>query len=76
MKLSVSLPVEDVTLLDEYARASGLTSRSAAVHQAIRLLRLQHLEQDYSAAWDEWESSGEEAAWSGTATDGLDSAAR
>ena len=67
MKLSVSLPEADVTTLDEFARASGLPSRSAAIQVAIRLLRNPDLEQDYAAAWDEWESSGEEEAWEATA---------
>src|SRR5450759_4149967 len=76
MKLSVSLRDEDVAVLDEYARMSGLPSRSAVVQHAIRLLRLPELEQDYAAAWDEWESSGEQAAWDGTAADGLTDASR
>jgi len=76
MKLSVSLPEEDVAVLDEYARTSGLSSRSAALQQAIRLLRHVDLEQDYASAWDEWESSGEQASWDGTAADGLADAAR
>lgn len=71
MKLSVSLPAEDVALLDEYARTSGLPSRSAAVQHAIGLLRHADLEQDYAAAWKDWESSGERAAWEGTVGDGL-----
>jgi Arc/MetJ-type ribon-helix-helix transcriptional regulator len=76
MKLSISLPDEDVAALDEYARASGLRSRSAAVQRAIRLLRHPDLDQDYAAAWDEWESSGERAAWETTIADGLADAAR
>lgn len=76
MKLSVSLPEEDVAVLDAYARTSGLRSRSAVVQRAIRMLRLPDLEQDYAAAWEEWESSGEQAAWDGTALDGMDDAAR
>jgi Arc/MetJ-type ribon-helix-helix transcriptional regulator len=76
MKLSISLPEEDVAVLDEYARTSGLRSRSAAVQQAIRLLRHPDLEHDYAAAWDEWESSGERAAWETTTADGLADAAR
>jgi len=75
MKLSISLPDEDVAVLDEYARASGLRSRSAAVQQAIRLLRHPDLEDDYAAAWEEWESSGERAAWETTTADGLSDAA-
>ena len=76
MKLSISLPDEDVAALDEYARATGLRSRSAAVQQAIRLLQHPDLEQDYAAAWDDWESSGERAAWETTTADGLADAAR
>ncbi len=76
MKLSVSLPDEDVAILDEYARASGLRSRSAALHHAVRMLRLPQLEQDYEAAWQEWEASGDHAAWSVTAADGVADAAR
>lgn len=76
MKLSVSLSADDVTILDEFARTTGLPSRSAAVHFAVRLLRLPALEDDYAAAWDEWESSGEQAAWDNTAADGMADAAR
>ncbi len=76
MKLSVSLPDEDVAVLDEYARASGLATRSAVVQYAIRLLRFPDLEQDYASAWEDWESSGDQAAWDGTAADGLADAAR
>lgn len=76
MKLSVSLPAEDVALLDEYARASGLPSRSAALHHAVRMLRLPELEQDYEVAWQEWEASGEEALWSVTAAEDVADAAR
>lgn len=76
MKLSISLPPEDVAALDEYARASGLTSRSAAVQHAIRFLHYPELEDDYAAAWEEWDSSGERAAWETTTADGLTDAAR
>lgn len=76
MKLSVSLPDEDVALLDEYVRTAGLASRSAAVQHAVRLLRHPDLEQDYEAAWAEWDGSGEQSVWDGTAADGLVDAAR
>ena len=76
MKISVSLPEEDVALLDEYAHSSGLPSRSAALQHAIHLLRHPDLEQDYASAWDEWESSGDEALWEATTADGLTDAAR
>jgi Arc/MetJ-type ribon-helix-helix transcriptional regulator len=75
VKLSVSLSDEDVTLLDEYARSSGLKSRSAVVQHALRLLRQAELEQDYAAAWAEWETGNEEA-WDATVADGLANASR
>lgn len=71
MKLSVSLPDDDVALLDEHARTAGLGSRSAALHQAIRLLRRSGLEDDYAAAWEDWDRSGEREMWETTASDGL-----
>lgn len=73
MKLSVSLPEEDVAILDEYARTAGLPSRSAALKHAVRMLRLPGLEQDYEAAWQEWEASGDQSTWDATAADGIDS---
>jgi antitoxin MazE9 len=76
MKLSVSLPEEDVATLDEYAHTSGLPSRSAALQHAIQLLRHTDLEQDYAAAWDEWQSSGDQVSWEAAAADGLADAAR
>ena len=76
MKISVSLPEEDVATLDEFARTTGLRSRSAVLHHAVGMLRLPELERDYEAAWDEWESSGELMAWDPTAGDGVVNAAR
>ena len=70
MKVSVSIPDDDVRFLDEYAREQGLESRSAAVHRAVRLLRTAELAEAYQAAWEEWGSSGAEA-WGPTAGDGV-----
>ena len=70
------MPDEEVALLDEFARTAGLPSRSAALRHAIRLLRLPELERDYEAAWDEWEASGEQAAWTTTSAAGISDAAR
>ena len=71
MKLSVSLPGDDVEFLDAYAREQGLDSRSAAVHRAVRLLRTAELAAPYEAAWDEWETKGDADPWEATAGDGL-----
>jgi metal-responsive CopG/Arc/MetJ family transcriptional regulator len=76
MKISVSLPDEDVALLDEFAHTAGLPSRSAALHQAVQMLRLPNLEQDYEAAWQEWEASGDHAAWGAATVDVVADAAR
>lgn len=71
MKVSVSLRGEDVEFLDAYAEAHAFPSRSAAVQQAIRLLRLGELGDAYGPAWAEWASSGEADVWERTVDDGL-----
>ncbi|MBX3030262.1 MAG: ribbon-helix-helix protein, CopG family [Chloroflexi bacterium] len=71
MKISVSLPGEDVEFLDAYARERDLDSRSAAVHRAVRLLRAAELGGAYEHAWDEWAASGAAEAWESLASDGL-----
>jgi Arc/MetJ-type ribon-helix-helix transcriptional regulator len=71
VKLSVSLSEDDVALLDAYAQSSGLRSRSAVVQHALRRLREVDLEADYTAAWREWDRSGERQAWEATSADGL-----
>ena len=71
VKLSVSLPDDDVARLDEYIRTAGVASRSAAIQQAIRLLAEAGLEDDYAAAFQEWEDSGDRDAWDSTVRDGL-----
>lgn len=71
MKVSVSLPGEDVRFLDEYAQEQGLESRSAALHQAVRLLRAAELGASYESAWNEWTAAGDAELWDRTAGDGL-----
>ena len=71
MKLSVSIPEEDVAALDKHIRKVGLRSRSAAIQRAIRLLEQTGLEEDYAAAWKEWDDSGDRAVWEKAAKDGL-----
>lgn len=72
MKISVSLPEEDVAFLDSYAKEGDGSSRSAAVHDAIALLRTAHLMTDYAQAFDEWIDSGEAAVWDAVVADGLE----
>lgn len=76
MKISVSLTEADLATLDEFASSAGLPSRSAAVQAAVRGLRLTGLEDDYAAAWQQWDATGDQASWDGTASDGLADAAR
>ena len=71
MKVSVSLPDEDVEFLDSYARAQRMASRSAAVHKAVGLLRASQLERAYEEAWAAWSADGDAGAWEAAAGDGL-----
>jgi Arc/MetJ-type ribon-helix-helix transcriptional regulator len=71
MKLSVSLPDEDVEFLDEYARAVGASSRSAVVQRAVRLLRSTQLGAAYTQAWEEWDRSDDSEIWESTCADGM-----
>lgn len=71
MKVSVSLPGEDIEFLDAYAHEQGLDSRSAALHRAVRLLRAVELGGTYEAAWEEWAAQGDDTLWESTTGDGL-----
>lgn len=71
MKVSVSLPQDDVHFLDEYSQKAGLESRSAALQKAVRLLRTAELGEAYAAAWEEWFASGDAETWDATVSDGL-----
>jgi Arc/MetJ-type ribon-helix-helix transcriptional regulator len=72
MKVSVSLPDEDIEFLDAYAASQGVGSRSAALHRAVRLLRASELGPAYEDAWMEWSQSDEERLWETTTRDGLE----
>jgi Arc/MetJ-type ribon-helix-helix transcriptional regulator len=72
VKLSISMSEDDVRYLDEQAERRGYGSRSAVLQQAVRLLREHDLGDAYEEAWRDWMDSGEEAAWSATAADGLE----
>ena len=71
MKVSVSLPDEDVEFLDQYARSIGASSRSAVIQRAIQLMRATELGPAYAQAWEEWAAEGDAAAWDGVAGDGI-----
>jgi metal-responsive CopG/Arc/MetJ family transcriptional regulator len=73
MKLSVSLPDEQVMALDRLAAEQGLPTRSAAVQRAVALYVIDGLQAEYDKAFEEWEASGEAAVWESVAGDGLES---
>ena len=63
MKVSVSIPVEDVEFLDNYTKIHQIASRSAALHRAIRLLRASELTDAYAEAFAEWANDPANDAW-------------
>lgn len=71
MKISISLPDEDVEFLDSYAQSEGYKSRSAVVHTAVRILRSSKLGNAYADAWMEWDESGDAEIWDQATSDGL-----
>jgi Arc/MetJ-type ribon-helix-helix transcriptional regulator len=71
MKVSVSLPDDDVEYLDTYARTRRLGSRSAALQRAVRLLRASELGAAYEDAWTTWDEGGDAEAWDAATDDGL-----
>jgi len=71
MKVSVSLPDDDVEFLDAYAETNGIASRSAVLHKAVRLLRASELGDAYEDSWTTWAADGDAAAWGGVVGDGL-----
>ena len=70
MKVSVSLPDDDVEFLDGYAHRQGFDSRSAVLHKAVRLLRASELGAAYEEAWAEWERSDDAVLWDSAVADG------
>jgi Arc/MetJ-type ribon-helix-helix transcriptional regulator len=73
MKVSVSLPEDDVEFLDSYAQAQGIESRSAVLQRAVGLLRATQLGDAYEEAWASWAASDDASAWEAAIADGLGS---
>ncbi|MFN8088617.1 MAG: ribbon-helix-helix domain-containing protein [Mycobacterium sp.] len=76
MKLSVSMPDEDVAVLDDYIKRAGLPSRSAGIQRAVQMLRYPALENDYAGAWAEWFGTQDAEGWDHTIGDGVADASR
>ena len=72
MKLSVSLPDDDVRFLDEYAAQEGIDSRSAVLQRAVRLLKSAGLGRAYELAWQEWNASADSMLWESAVADGFE----
>ena len=70
MKLSISLPAEEVGFLDAYARSRSIKSRSGVIQTALRLLRTSELADDYASAWAEWDEE-DDKTWDRSSRDGL-----
>ena len=70
MKLSISLPEEEVGFVDAYARSQGIKSRSGVIQTALRLLRTRELADDYASAWAEWDEE-DDKTWDRSSRDGL-----
>jgi len=58
--VGMSLPEDDIRFLDAYAANRAMPTRSAALQQAIRLLRAMESGDEYAAAWEERSRSGDE----------------
>ena len=76
MKLSVSIPEQDVEFIDIYASEHGVETRSGVVQRALTLLRTTELGEDYAAAWVEWDASEDGNLWDAVAADGIAESAR
>jgi Arc/MetJ-type ribon-helix-helix transcriptional regulator len=71
MKISVSLPSDDVEFLDGYVRSQRVGSRSAVVRKAVGLLSASELGSACEDALQEWSDSGEATAWETAVGDGI-----
>ncbi|AYF96933.1 ribbon-helix-helix domain-containing protein [Protaetiibacter intestinalis] len=67
VKVSVSIPHDDLAYLDTQTLSGRYASRSAALHDAIRMLRESELADAYAEAYGEWQDD----EWENTAADGL-----
>lgn len=67
VKISVSLDKSDIAYLDAEQLDGRYPSRSAAVHDAIRLLRESRLADAYAEAFAEWSDD----EWDASSADGI-----
>lgn len=70
-KVSLSLAEDDIAYLDTETLEGRFASRSAAVQEAVRLLRESRLADAYAEAFGEWRDAGDELAWDAAMPDGI-----
>jgi Arc/MetJ-type ribon-helix-helix transcriptional regulator len=70
-KVSLSLDAGDIAFLDRETLDGRFASRSAAVQEAVRLLRQSRLDDAYAEAYGEWQQSGDADAWDAAVGDGV-----
>ena len=68
--MSLSLSDDDIAFLDSEALSGTYPSRSAAVQDAVRLLRESRLADAYAEAFGEWDDD----AWDAASADGISAA--
>jgi len=66
-KVSLSLSDADIAFLDGETLSGAYPSRSAAVQDAVRMLRESRLADAYAEAFREWDDGG----WDTAAADGI-----
>jgi Arc/MetJ-type ribon-helix-helix transcriptional regulator len=69
-KLSISVSDKDLEVIDQVARDRG-GNRSAVIHDMVRVFRELQSEDDYVAAFAEWDASEDKAIWESASGDGL-----
>ncbi len=71
-KVSVSLSPDDIAFLDDLAVSGEVASRSAALQQAIRVMREQRLKDDYYEMFSSPEYAREAEEWDAISIEGLE----
>lgn len=71
MKISISLPSEQVAFIERYRKAHQLDNRSEAFQHVLSELQEKELEEAYRAAGEEWKNSEDAALWDNVSGDGL-----
>lgn len=69
-KVSVSLDERDIAFLDQESLSGRFDSRSAAVQEAVRMMRESRLADAYAEAFGEG-FEADDRAWDATSADGI-----